>query len=312
MGEILVGTCSWTDPTLIESGTFYPPFAKAAESRLRYYASQFSIVEVDNTYYAMLAEKPSRLWVERTPDDFIFDVKAFRIFTQHPTQPSALPRDIRDELTPSLKEKKNLYHNNLPAEMVDELWNRFESALLPLDSTAKLGVVLLQFPPWFHAGSSQMDYILSCKERLQQYRLAVEFRNGSWLGENNRAGTLDFLRQNNLPFVCVDEPQGFKSSVPAVAEATSDIAIVRFHGRNSDAWDKPGTKASDQFNYYYDDSELGQWVTRVNRLASQASCVHALFNTNFQDQGIVNARKLSDLLGIQLTQTGQLPLGWSE
>jgi len=115
MGKILIGTCSWTDETLIQSGRFYPAHAKDAESRLRYYASQFPIVEVDSSYYAMLAEKTARLWVERTPQDFTFNIKAFRIFTQHQTEPKVLPRDIKESLPESLKSKKHLYQNHLPS-----------------------------------------------------------------------------------------------------------------------------------------------------------------------------------------------------
>ena len=51
MGEIRVGTASWTDRTLIESG-WYPPEANNPEKRLRYYARQFPLVEVDATYSA--------------------------------------------------------------------------------------------------------------------------------------------------------------------------------------------------------------------------------------------------------------------
>ena len=100
MGDILVGTCSWTDPTLIESGRFYPSWASSAEARLQYYASQYGIVEVDGSYYAVPNERTSRLWVERTGDNFIFDVKAFRLFTHHPTPLTALPRDIREAVPP--------------------------------------------------------------------------------------------------------------------------------------------------------------------------------------------------------------------
>jgi hypothetical protein len=67
MGEILVGTASWTDKTLIESGRFYPRTATNAEARLRYYATQFSLVEIDSTYYAVPAERTAELWAERTP-----------------------------------------------------------------------------------------------------------------------------------------------------------------------------------------------------------------------------------------------------
>src|SRR5437588_1717303 len=94
---ILVGTASWTDPSLIESGRFYPPEAKTPEDRLRFYAQQFPIVEVDSTYYGMPAERTAGLWVERTPERFTFDIKSFSLFTQHPTPPRALPKDIRQD-----------------------------------------------------------------------------------------------------------------------------------------------------------------------------------------------------------------------
>jgi len=208
MSEILVGTCSWTDPTLIESGRFYPEWARSAEARLQYYASQFRIVEVDSSYYALPNEKTSGLWAQRTEDRFIFDIKAFRLFTQHPTPREAFPRDVRQALPAELKDKTNLYLRDLPHELTDELWKRFEHALLPLDSAGKLGVVLFQFPPWFYPGNEQRDYILKCKEKLPQYRIAVEFRHNSWVNEKNIERTLNFLRDNDLPYVCVDSHRG--------------------------------------------------------------------------------------------------------
>ena len=65
--RILVGSCSWTDPTLIACGRFYPPGVTSAEARLRYYAEQFGIVEVDSTYYAPPSARNSELWAARTP-----------------------------------------------------------------------------------------------------------------------------------------------------------------------------------------------------------------------------------------------------
>ena len=93
MAKILIGTCSWTDPTLLAT-SFYPKGVNpernfrinSAEKRLQYYAGLFPIVEVDSTYYSMPAERTARLWVERTPSDFTFNIKAFSLFTQHPTK----------------------------------------------------------------------------------------------------------------------------------------------------------------------------------------------------------------------------------
>jgi uncharacterized protein YecE (DUF72 family) len=296
MGDILVGTCSWTDPTLIESGRFYPSWARSAEARLQYYASQFPIVEVDSSYYALPNEKTSGLWVERTGEKFLFDIKAFRLFTQHPTPQQALPRDIRQALPSELKEKANLYLRDLPEELSGELWKRFERALLPLDSAGKLGVVLFQFPPWFYPGNEQREYILKCKEKLPQYRVAVEFRHSSWLNEKNIERALTFLRDNNLPYVCVDEPQGFKSSMPAVAEATSDIGLIRFHGRNREMWEKKGVSTAERFNYLYTEDELREWVPRIGDLAAKTRQLHVLFNNCYADRAVRNAGQMKLLL----------------
>jgi uncharacterized protein YecE (DUF72 family) len=296
MGEILVGTCSWTDQTLIECGRFYPDWARSAEARLQYYASQFPVVEVDSTYYALPNERTSGLWVNRTGDNFVFDIKAFRLFTQHPTPLTSLPRDIREALPPDLKQKANIYSRNLPEELADELWRRFERALLPLESAGKLGVVLFQFPPWFYPGSEQREYILSCKEKLPQYRIAVEFRHNSWVNEKNIDRTLDFLRDNDLPYVCVDEPQGFRSSMPPLAEATSDIGLIRFHGRNREMWEKKGATVSERFNYLYSEEELREWVPRIRELASKTRQLHVLFNNCHQDKAVVNARQVAFMI----------------
>jgi len=296
MGDILIGTCSWTDPTLIESGRFYPAWARSAEARLQYYTSQFGLVEVDSSYYALPSERTGQLWVERTGEKFIFDVKAFRLFTQHPTPLTALPKDIKQALPLDVKEKANIYQRDMPTELISELWIRFERALLPLDSAGKLGVVLCQFPPWFYPGEQQRDYILSCRERLPQYRIAIEFRHSSWVNDQNRERTLSFLRDNDLPFVCVDEPQGFRSSIPPVVAATSDLALVRFHGRNREMWETKGISAAERFNYLYSQEELKEWVPRIKELASVTRQLHVLFNNCYRDKAVVNARQVRLML----------------
>mgnify|MGYP000550048598 CR=1 FL=1 len=100
--KILVGTASWTDKSLIDSGKFYPPEAKSPEARLRHYASLFPMVEVDSSYYAMPSASTAQLWAERTPADFVFNVKSFRLFTGHATQPKVLHSDIRTALPEAL------------------------------------------------------------------------------------------------------------------------------------------------------------------------------------------------------------------
>src|SRR6266699_1314368 len=110
MSNILVGTASWTDKSLIASGRFYPPKCNTPEDRLRYYASQFPLVEVDSSYYAMPKPEVAQLWAERTPENFTFNIKAFRLFTGHQTSAAALPKDVAEALGPV--EKRNLYYKD--------------------------------------------------------------------------------------------------------------------------------------------------------------------------------------------------------
>src|SRR6266536_2202718 len=218
MGNVTVGISSWTERTLIKEGNFYPPGAKSAEARLQFYASQFPIVEVDSTYYFPPSEQNSILWIERTPKDFTFNIKAYSLLTNHPTRPNSIYKDLQDAIPEG---KKNVYREQLPDEVVDEVWQRFRDALMPLHSAGKLGAVLFQYPQWFVIGRKNKDYIVECAERLGDYRIAVEFRHRTWLEERNRDETLSFLEQHRLPLVCVDMPQGFDSSLPPVAAATS-------------------------------------------------------------------------------------------
>jgi uncharacterized protein YecE (DUF72 family) len=293
MGVILTGACSWTDPELLRAGTFYPPGASDAESRLRYYASQFPLVEVDSTYYAIPKPNIAQQWTERTPAGFVFDVKSFSLFTLHPTQRRAFPPDIAAALP---GDKPSVFYRDLPAEIRDEVWRQFREILAILHQAGRLGAVLLQFPPWVAPSSANTDYILEAAGRLQPYTVAVEFRNAGWLTEGRADDTLGFLRDHQLPFVCVDEPQGFASSVPPLAEATAGLAVVRFHGRNAATWEQKGLRPSQKFDWYYTPAEMEEWAPRIQRLADRVGVVHLLANTNHRDQGIVNARLLESIL----------------
>ncbi|MBA2337640.1 MAG: DUF72 domain-containing protein [Acidimicrobiia bacterium] len=293
---VFLGTCSWTDKTLIEAGSFYPEKNMSAEERLGFYADRFPIVEVDATYYAPPAERVAGLWVERTPDDFVFDVKAFRLLTHHPTPPSALWRDFREALPAELAAKNNVYLRDLPRDVQADAFSRFGEALLPLHSAGKLGSVLMQLPPYAYPSRANFGYLKWAAAQLPDYRLAVEFRNGRWLDDEHREETIEFLDRHDLTFVAVDEPQGFKSSVPPLAAVTADVAEVRFHGRNADNWEKKGISAAERFRYDYQRPELEEWVDSVREMLQSASRVNLLMNNCYADYGIRSARTMAEVL----------------
>ena len=288
MGQIRVGTASWTDRTLIESG-WYPPEANNAEKRLRYYARQFPLVEVDATYYALPAEQTARAWAERTPPGFTFNIKAFSLFTQHPTPVRALPADLR-EAAAGEAGKTRVYLKDVDPAVTEAAWDRFLAALEPLRAAGKLGAILLQFPPWFVIGRARREYILACAERAAPDRVCVEFRNRTWMTEDNQRETLDFLASHRLPYVCVDMPQGYPSSIPPVLAATSDLAVLRMHG-HSDKW--TSKEISEKFGYKYRDAELDEWAGRVRDLAADAEITQVLFNNCYRDWAHVNAQQLT-------------------
>jgi uncharacterized protein YecE (DUF72 family) len=289
MGEIRVGTAGWTDKTLIDSG-WYPDDASNPEKRLKYYASQFPLVEVDSAYYALPAERTAEAWTARTPEHFTFNIKAFSLFTQHPTPVRALPKDLREAAEKTGKDR--VYLKDVDPEVADQAWERFLAALEPLRSAGKLGAILLQFPPWFPIGRANKQYILDCAERVAPDRVCVEFRNRTWMTGENEEETLKFLSDHQLPYVCVDEPQGYPNSIPPVLAATSDLAVVRLHG-HSEHWD--AKTVQERFNYRYSDKELKTWAGNVKKLAEDADETHVVFNNCYRDYAHVNAQQMEAL-----------------
>jgi uncharacterized protein YecE (DUF72 family) len=293
MADIRVGTASWTDKTLIDAG-WYPPEANNAEKRLRYYTRQFPLVEVDSSYYALPAEQTAAAWAHRSPKGFTFNIKAFSLFTQHPTRVAALPKDLRPAVEKVAGGKPNVYLKDVDPAVTNEAWERFLTALEPLRQTGRLGVILFQFPQWFVIGRARKEYILFVAERVAPRQVCIEFRNKTWMSEDNREETLKFLSDHQLPYVCVDEPQGYPSSVPPVLAATAPLAVVRMHG-HSGKWDSRNIQ--EKFRYRYPEKELKEWAPKVRALAADADTTHVLFNNCYADDAQVNARQLADLLG---------------
>jgi uncharacterized protein YecE (DUF72 family) len=280
MGDILVGTCSWTDKALVGSG-WYPVGRRDAEGRLRHYAERFPVVEVDASYYALPGERNSRLWVERTPDGFVFDVKAFSLLTGHPTRaavmPHGLPADARDP------------------GVLDAVWARFTEGVAPLREAGRLGCVLFQFPPWFRPGTRAEAFLADTARRTEGWPLAVEFRHPAWWRGEQAEVTRRLLAGHGMAAVAVDMTQTLPASIPPVTPVASRrLAVVRFHGRSA-AWGT-GSK-EDRFRHLYDEAELAGWLPRLSALAERVERVHVLFNNCCGDAAVRAAETLTRLLG---------------
>jgi uncharacterized protein YecE (DUF72 family) len=292
---VYAGTCSWTDPTLVKETEWYPRRSMAAAERLAYYAAAFPVVEADSTYYFPPGPELARSWVERTPDGFRMNVKAYSLLTQHPTKPDSLWEDLRDAVLPEYRDKRNVYADHLAPEAVDEAWARFAHAVEPLHEAGKLGAVLLQYPEWFTPKRSNRDEIRRARERLGDLPACVEFRSPRWTAEpDDRDRTMRLLSDARFAYVVVDAPKA--SGLATVPAVTAPLAVVRFHGRADDTWKKRGISAAERFRYLYDEKELREWVPRVESIAAEADEVHVLMNNCYQDYGVRNAADMLRLL----------------
>src|SRR5512146_2210430 len=259
--QFLVGTASWTDPTLVKSDIFYPPALRTAEERLRFYATQFNTVEVDASYYALISERNAELWAERTPPGFVFNIKAFAMLTQHPVDTARLPAAIKSMLTTEQRAAPRLRYP--PGEALAAAFGMFWSALAPLRAAGKLGHLLFQFPPYFTARAANLDYIAGLGARMPGAAIAIEFRHNSWFDGAQRDETIRFLERQGLTFVSVDTPPG---TVEPVFAVTGPEAYVRFHGRNRENWYKRDGGAAERFKYLYAEAELAPWAERLKAL----------------------------------------------
>lgn len=283
MTRIRVGTASWTD-----HDPFYPPEYSKADMRSRrieYYSRFFSLVEVDSTYYSLQPSRNFAMWADRTPDDFIFDVKAYSELTWH----------HRDE-----------HGKGQPPQ--SETFSRFSEMIQPLRAASKLGAILFQFPPWFIYSDERLEYLAIVRESLPKDTIAIEFRHRSWLEGEHAGRTREALVSSRLAYCAVDEPQVGSGSVPPVALITDpSFSMVRFHGRNRATWYGKGLTSSRQrYDYLYSLDELRPWADRIERIAERltGSEVHVVANNNASNYGIVNAFDLQGLLG-QLVGNGQ-------
>ena len=294
--RLLTGSCSWTDRTLVQDADWYPRRTMSPEERLRYYAAQFPLTEIDSTYYAPPAEQQTRLWAERTTDGFRFDVKAYSLLTGHPTRPKSLWRDLREQLPAEVAGKRNIYAKHLDQEAITESWRRFETALRPLHEAGRLGSVLFQYPPWFVPRRENRAEIETLRARLPDYRLCVEFRSPRWLAEErDRKRTLGLLAENGLVFVCVDAPVA--SGLPRLLEITNEeLLVVRFHGRADRTWSDTSGSAAERFRYLYSDQELEELAPPISEVAHRARETHLLMNNCYRDYAVRNAASLRDLL----------------
>lgn len=287
---VRAGTSSWADRGLVADGRFYPRRTMSARDRLAWYCRRFPLAEITASYRFPPTPDLASQWAERTPEGFVFDVRAWSLLTGNPTFPDSLWADLQGAVPANLRDRRRLYPGHLPPAVLEECWSRFAHAITPLHAAGRLGAVILPYPGWFTPRPEAWAELAALPRRLPGFTLAVELRSPKWFEGDACEDTLSWLEDHGLALVCLDGPATGPRAQPAVAAATADLAVVRFCGRRAvegEPWTWP---------YRYQRSELAAWVPRVSDLASSANEVHLLMDNCWRSDAVDAAAELVDLL----------------
>ncbi len=265
---VSVGTCGFSYKDWI--GPVYPPGTKPADM-LPLYTAMFPIVEIDSSYYGVPALATVESWARRTPQGFRFSAKLPGTGTHAPGPTFGL---VHDDV------------------------RLFRTNVAPLVAAGKFACALMQFPNSFRANDAAVGHLRALRAALHDLPLVAEFRHREWQTDD----TLQLLRELHIGLVAVDEPQ-FESLPRPLTDATSDIAYVRFHGRNYEQWWKGD--AVTRYDYLYTPEELGTWADRLVDLASQQDVKEVLgfFNNHRRGQAARNARMFEDMLATRFPRS---------
>jgi uncharacterized protein YecE (DUF72 family) len=288
--EVYTGTCSWTRGF----EQWYPPHLRTTSAgRLAYYASRFPAVEIDSTYYALPRPGQTDLLARRTPQGFLFGVKAFGPLTGHPTDPARLPEPARLALPPELRSAERLWPRDLPRETLEVCWDIFRACLAGFEAHGKLGYVLFQFPRWTSFSQGVLRYLEEVRNRLTSQPVAVEWRHRSWWEGPARERMASALRELRMACVVADCPP-VEWAPPPEAEVTASWSVIRLHGRNVAGWQR-GAGVDAAYDYLYSEEELQEWAARARSLADRVERLFVMFNNCTRGQAAVNAARLVSL-----------------
>jgi uncharacterized protein YecE (DUF72 family) len=270
MSEYHIGTAGWSYKDWVPA--FYPKLQSGGFDWLRFYAHYFNCVEVNASYYTYISPKTVNGWIERVSDsdDFKFTVKLHNDFTHK--------RDFNEQQVLAVRSNLEL-----------------------LDRAERLGGLLIQFPYSFSFNESSADYIRRLKEIFEDYNCFIEVRHSSW---NNEIAYKLFSRLN-VTFCSIDQPQ-IGNTIEFEPVITNDIAYIRFHGRNTDAWmrsirnfgkEQTYEEQSSRYDYLYTPGELVEIEQKIKEVQARVKEVYVIMNNHPKGEAVANAFELMHLLG---------------
>jgi uncharacterized protein YecE (DUF72 family) len=239
-------------------GVVYPSGVQGTD-RLVFLTQFFPVLEINVTFYRPISATLARRWLEAIEGrpDFRFTAKLFRGFTHERTT------------TPWQEEAA------------------VKSGLGALLEAGRLGALLAQFPYSFHNTAENRAYLVTVRERFQDYPLAIEVRHRSW----QQPAVRDFLAGHNLAFCNIDQPQ-ISYSLGETDWVSGPLAYLRLHGRNRKNWFAKADEAGARYDYLYTAEEMDELAARARKLTTQAAETYLIFNNHPRGQGVANALEM--------------------
>lgn len=264
-GVIRVGPAGWSYEDW--KGPVYPSPAPAGFDPLIHLARQFSVIELNNTFYRPPTPRMTETWAKKTSSlpDFEFTAKLWQQFTH---------------------EKEGFTDRDLQT---------FRDGLRPLAETRKLGALLAQFPWFLQDGEPARSRIEGIVEHFRDLApVLIEVRHATF----GAPDFLEFLRRIGAGFCNIDQPKA-SDSLTGTEVATAPVAYLRLHGRNREAWFRKGSTRDEKYNYLYSPEELAPLADAVRRLSQKSSRLYVIFNNHYQGHAVTNALQILRMLRAQ-------------
>ena len=331
-GAVVQGTCGWSDS---DAPWSRPGPGATSADRLRMYANAmgvFGCVEVDTATYQLVPPEHVARWVAATPRGFKFCFKAFGFLCAKGGQLGGqFPKDLAEKVGRGTAGWVRL--EEVPKDIVGEIWRRFHASLEPALAADKLGPTLFQYHVSFTPGEGNKQHVEWCRANLRaDVQMAVEFRDRAWVSGAQLETTVKWLRGLGIALVVSDDlehelpcrgntvgpahvqkvikPRAEATRLPLVARVTTPaFAFARVHRRS-------GTERA------LTEAEIAEWSALLRGMRSGGGLgepspqpglwdeareldpplqgpVFMLWGTDCKDQQLLNARALQRALGPQ-------------
>jgi len=256
-GKVSIGIAGWSYPDW--RGIVY---TDSKIDQLEYVSKFVDCIEINSTFYRPPFEKTTRSWLQRTAarGDFFFTAKLHRDFTHE-------------------------------GRIDGDTAKQFHEGFRPFLEAGKLKQLLVQFRYDFDDTNLHRRHLSRIVEIFSEaFELAVEVRHKSW----EIPDALKFLEGLGVSVCNLDYPTSY-NSFDLQRCTVGENGYFRMHGRNAEKWFSKAGR-DETYNYYYNETELGQIKKRIDELAKAFKTLTVIANNHYRGAEMANAIELRCLL----------------